>query len=194
VESTGWTCKVVESSVSRPVQSPGQIVIVSHPRLWHWHFIMKVDFLALWGAFTGTIAIAIQTRQWWLDRAILKVEANIAIVRTDRLDVVLTISAVNNGRRPVNIRRVGALLAKASAPTLMQDAWVSSEWNLFGGREEQPIQLSADGGHHDWKCVVRKGLKFLSGSKGDEKVGKAYVELTSGKRVFCDFLLLPDDK
>jgi hypothetical protein len=163
-------------------------------------------WVAIYGAVTGTIAIASTIRQWWLDRAIVKLEGAIAIVHTDEMKVVLRISAVNNGRRPVNIRRVAASLSKESVTVplglsperraeelkKMQDMWVSSEFNLFGGQEEKPFQLNPDGGHHHWECVVPKGLKFLSNSKGDEKVGKAFVELTSGKKLFCTFLLLND--
>ncbi|MGA3144874.1 MAG: hypothetical protein ABSF10_17885 [Verrucomicrobiota bacterium] len=170
---------------------------------------MKIElWVALWGAVTGTFASCYNIRQWFLDRAKLKVEANIAIEHTDRLRVVLTISAVNVGRRPVSIRRVGAFLAETNAPIpqglspersaevtkIMRETLVSSELTLFGGREEKPIELNPDGGQHVWKCSLPERLKFLRDSKGDEEVGKAYVELTSGKRVFCDFLLLPDDK
>lgn len=107
---------------------------------------MKVElWVAIYGAVTGTIAIASTIRQWWLDRAILQVKANIAIVNTDRLRVMLSISAVNNGRRPVSIKHVGALLDRTSVPIplglspersaevskAMQIASVSSECTLY---------------------------------------------------------------
>jgi hypothetical protein len=170
---------------------------------------MKGELLvAIYGALTGTIAILVQVRQWRLDRAILKVEGAISIVNTDKIRVLLSISVVNNGRRPVNIRRVGALLAKESVSIplglspqrkaeelkKLQDMWQYSELTLFGGRDEKPIYLDPDGGHHVWKSAISKGLKFLSESKGNEQVGKAFVELTSGKKVFCTFLLLNDDQ
>src|ERR1035437_2496221 len=99
--------------------------------------IMKGElWVAIYGAATGTIAIASTIRQWWLDRAILKPEATISIVQTDKTRVVLTISAVNNGRRPVRIKHVGALLAKESSPVDMQAFWDSSELTLFGARGE----------------------------------------------------------
>jgi len=178
------------------VQSSGEIVIVSHPPLRDCHCIMKGEFLvAIYGALTGTVAIASTIRQWWLDRAILKLEANISIVQADAMRVVLTISAVNNGRRPVRIKHVGSLLAKESVPIDMQMFWDSSELTLFGARGEKPIELSADGGQTIWNMQIKKGTQFLhhNNNKG-ERYGKAYVELTSGKKVFRTFLLLSDDQ
>jgi len=165
-------------------------------------------WVAIYGALTGTIAIALQIRQWLVDRARLKVEGAISIVNTDKMRVVLSISVVNNGCRPVNIRRVGALLAKESVTVpqglspqgraeelkKLQDLWEYSELTLFGGRDEKPIYLDPDGGHHVWESPISKGLKFLSESKEDEQTGRAFVELTSGKKVFCTFLLLNDDQ
>jgi hypothetical protein len=151
-------------------------------------------WVAIYGAATGTIAIASTIRQWWLDRAILKPEATISIVQTDKTRVVLTISAVNNGRRPVRIKHVGALLAKESSPVDMQAFWDSSELTLFGARGEKPIELSADGGQTIWNMQFMKGTRFLHHTNKGEQYGKAYVELTSGKKVFCTFLLLNDDQ
>jgi hypothetical protein len=117
-------------------------------------------WVAIYGALTGTIAIALQIRQWLVDRPMLKVEGAVSIVHTDKMRVLLSISVVNNGRRPVNIRRVGALLAKESVTVpqglsprgraeklkKLQDLWEYSELTLFGGGMRSPftwIQMAA---------------------------------------------------
>jgi hypothetical protein len=169
---------------------------------------MKIDLLALYGAVMGTAAFFFQTRQWWFDRAILKVEGAISIVHTDKMSVILSISAVNNGRKPVSIRSVDVFLTRESVPIpqglsperreeivkLNQAKLVSHGLNLFGGRGGRPIELSPDGGQQTWEIPIHEGLKFLSDSKGGEKLGKASIELTSGKKIFCTFPLLNEDQ
>lgn len=187
------------------MQFIGPIVIASSPRLPDCQFRMKVDYLALWGAVTGTIATLHIVWQWFVDRANLKLEGGISIVHTDRLNVVLRVSAVNNGRRPVRIRRVVALLSKTCPPPGLSRErsaelsktgganLVSVELQLFGGKEEA-IELSPDGGNHLWECPLTKDMEFLSHSEGADQYGKGYVMLTSGKKIFFTFNLLRSDQ
>ena len=167
---------------------------------------MKVElWVAIYGAVTGTIAIASTIRQWWLDRAILTVKANVSIVNTDRVRVMLSVSAVNKGRRPVSISTVGALLTTDSpSTTQMMSAERSVELVknlpcnshsllLFGGRDERPTQLSPDGGQETWASPIPRQMRFLGHKKGNEELGTAYVELTSGKKLSCDFPILKDE-
>ena len=164
---------------------------------------MKIDFLALYGAVVGTIAILLQLRQWWLDRAILKVEASIIRhespmekLESERITFNLVIRAVNNGRRPVTVRTVGAFLAVSLLPD--ENGFVpeeaSAETLLFGGTTGNTIEISPDGGQRTWEQRIFKGRQFLSHKKGNEQYGKAYVELTSGEKAFCDFRLRKDNE
>jgi hypothetical protein len=169
---------------------------------------MRVDYLALWGAVTGTIATFHLIWQWFVDRANLKLEGDISIVHSDSLNVVLSVSVVNDGRRPVRIKRVAAFLTKTSAPIpaglspvhiaevskTMSANLTSHELYLFGGRQEEAIELSADGGYHLWKCRLTKDVEFLAHSKGDEQYGSGYVMLTSGKKILFTFNLLRSDQ
>lgn len=188
-----------------------EIAVVEVVRLRNSHILMKIEmWVAIWGALTGTFATAYNLSQWFLDRARLKVEGKIDVVHTTRIDVVLTISAVNIGRRPVSVKSVAAFLSnepaniqtpiglspqqRAEFLNTAQRFLVSSELVLFGSRAELPVVLKPDGGQEVWKCSLPKGVKFLTYKKGDEENGRACVQLTSGKKVFCDFLLLSDDQ
>ena len=174
---------------------------------------MNLDFLAWWGAVTGTIASGLATAhiiwQWRVDRAELKIEGDMSIVHTDRVYVVLTISVVNNGRRPVRIKRVAAFLTKASVPILppglspeqradlskaLLSGLTSHELCLFGGPGEGPIELSPDGGHQVWKYPLTKDVEFVTHSKGVEQCGGGYVLLTSGNKICFKFTLLHNDQ
>jgi hypothetical protein len=168
---------------------------------------MKIDYLALYGAVTGTIAIAFTIRQWWVDRANLKVDGAISIEHTDATRVMLTITAVNNGRRSVMVKSVcvfvrnnsmlipqGASPAQMDAFSKLNLAELTFQLVLWGARNEMPIELGPDGGQHIWKVPLSKDAKFLSESKRKENFGKAYVELTSGKQTFCKFRLLKDNE
>ena len=173
---------------------------------------MKVElWVAIYGAVMGTIASGIATAHviWQLfhDRANLDVKGQISFVHTDRMRVILRISAVNNGRRPVSVRSVAAFLAKESLPIpqgvspdrsaevleLNQAKLISHQLNIFGGRGEKPFQLDPDGGEQTWDIHLYKRVQFQKHTKGNEELGMACVELTSGKKVLCDFLIPKDE-
>ena len=165
-------------------------------------------WIAVYGAVTGTIAVAHQVSQWFLDRANVKVTGQIAIESTDRLAVVLSVRAVNVGRRPVKIRQVLVSLSTEAAPwpaglppektaefkQMHAVHWVSSERYLFGARGEKALELSPDGGDYTWRTEIQKGVRFVSDTKQGEKYGKGQVVLTTGKKVPFNFLLLKDDQ
>jgi hypothetical protein len=164
---------------------------------------MKLEwYLALWGAFTGTIACAHLLRGWFHDRGRLKVRGEMSVDYGRRLVVLLTIRAVNLGRRPVRISKVAALLSKSSMPVPpgtpperaaeLQKGLVSSEICPSGDRGEQVVELSPDGGQHTWELPLPQHVNFVCYAKRGEKLGKGYVMLTSGKKVFFGFPLLED--
>jgi hypothetical protein len=62
--------------------------------------------LSVWGSVTGTVAIASTIRQWFHDRARVKVTAALSIEHRDIQAVVIKVAAVNLGRRPVRIKNV----------------------------------------------------------------------------------------
>jgi hypothetical protein len=142
---------------------------------------MKVDLLALYGAVMGTIATAHLIYQWHLDRAQLKLHAALGINHEGGRRVRLKVSVVNIGRRPVRISLVAALLEKGEPNILVCFLPIFSD----GG--QAPLELSPDGGQKTWDTTLDKRVPFEKHKKGKYEFGKIWVQLTSGKQIFCDF-------
>ena len=192
------------------MQSTGPIIIASLAPLPDFQFLMKVDFLAWWGAVFGTVGSLLATFhllwQWFVDRGRLKLDGYTMLRHTDRLEEVLVIEAVNNGRRSVRIKHVSALLTKTYVPyvpgqspeqraeMLKHVANVDSvKLPLFGEEQGEEAELSADGGHRVWEKPVAEGMELFSVTKRRRKHGQGCVTLTSGKKIFFSIRLYPKD-
>jgi hypothetical protein len=170
---------------------------------------MRIElWVSVWGAVTGTFGAAYGLRQLYLDRAKLKVEAKITVQYTHRINVVLTASVVNVGRRSVRIKEVSAYLTKSALPIPIglspekademrrarEAGHSESLLCLFGSRGESAFELKPDGGEHNFSKEIPEGCRFLSDTEFGEKHGRGYILLTSRKKLPFRFLLLPDDK
>jgi phage FluMu protein Com len=67
---------------------------------------------------------------------------------------------------------------------------VSSELNI--GQKQAVVTIEGDEDMHEWQQVLRFKPNFKVHEKEGERYGKGYIELTSGKRVEFEFLLLSD--
>lgn len=161
---------------------------------------MSAETVAAWvGAVTGTIACAYNLWQWRVDRGNVSLSAVLHRRHDPHLHVDLTITAVNNGRRPVKINCAGALLSTTSVPLpagLPPEKQAQIKKSLTGLsshelqiHESPAIELAPDGGDKIWTFRIDKGMEFLADSEGEERYGKAYIQLTSGEMMFCKFRL-----
>jgi len=139
-----------------------------------------------------------------LDEIKVAVTGHVVVQNTDRLRILLQVSAVNLGRRSVRIGKAAAILTKTSLrpppglspekaeafAKLNETNLTSHELLLFERPGQNAIELSPDGGAHDWETPIPHGLEFLSENHGGEKCGKGYLMLTSGKKLEFTFPLL----
>ena len=61
------------------------------------------------------------------------------------------------------------------------------------GTGERAVQLDADGGRFTWELPMAERPDFECHTKRGERLGKGYVKLTSGKKVFFTFPLLEEE-
>lgn len=124
-------------------------------------------------------------------RVKLEVTASLAMEHTDTRHGLLTIRALNSGTKVARIRRVAVLLAPKALTmggrTLTPD---SSELNI--GQRKAVVQIEGDDDMHEWHQVLNFKPHFEVHEREGERYGKGYIELTSGKMVDFEFLLLPD--
>src|SRR5579872_6574845 len=153
------------------------------------------SWLSFYGAITGTVALILNLRQWWHDRANIKVDADISITNTDINGniqpvqfVVLCVTVVNIGHRSASIKSISVPLTKDSMPIpqgatpeiieSMRQYHIGGQLILFGGRDEEPIELKQDGGNFKIKGELKKHIPILP-NEDDNKLGTVLVELTS---------------
>ena len=121
----------------------------------------------------------------------LKVTASLLLESTDTRHGLLTIKALNSGTKVARIRRVTVLLVPEvqtiGGITLTPD---SSELNI--GQKQAVVEIEGDDDMHEWQQVLNFMPHFDVHEREGERYGKGYVELTSGKKVEFEFLLLPD--
>lgn len=121
----------------------------------------------------------------------LEVTASLAIEHTDTRHGLLTIKALNSGTKVARIRRVAVLLVP-EAQTIGGSTLtpISSELNI--GQKQAVVQIEGDDNMHEWQQVLKFRPHFEVHERAGERYGKGYVELTLGKKVEFEFLLLPD--
>lgn len=152
-----------------------------------------------------------QVRTAFVDRGRLKVKADVIVQHTDHLAIVLRVTAINVGRRPLRIKKVVALLDTSQLPIPagvtpevraqieqlqagLKGHLVEHSLPLFDGEHENDsIELSPDGGDYTWSRPIGEGMKFLSERKRSREYGNGYILFTSGKKVPFRFLLLSPD-
>ena len=120
----------------------------------------------------------------------LEVTASLALENTDTRHGLLTIRALNLGSKMARIRRVAVVLKPDEPIKGSAIVPVSSELNI--GQKQTVVKIEGDEDMHEWQQVLRFKPKFKVHEKEGERYGKGYIELTSGKRVEFEFLLLPD--
>jgi len=120
----------------------------------------------------------------------LEVTASLALENTNTRQGLLTIKAVNFGSKVVRIRRVAVALKPDELIKGSGIVPVSSELNI--GQKQAVVNIEADEDMHEWQQVLRFKPNFEVHEKESERYGKGYIELTSGKKVEFEFLLLPD--
>jgi len=124
------------------------------------------------------------------DSVKLEVTASLALENTDTRHGLLTIKALNLGSKVVRIRRVAVVLKRDEPMKGSALVNVSSELNI--GQKQTLVKIEGDEDMHEWQQILRFKPNFEVHEKEGERYGKGYVELTSGKRVEFEFLLLPD--
>jgi hypothetical protein len=151
-----------------------------HPTTW------PAEEAALRKEETGTPPKMVSTAE---DSIKLEVTASLALEETDTRHGLLTIKALNLGSKVARIRRVAVPLKpepiKGSALVP-----VSSELNI--GQKQAVVKIEGDEDMHEWQQVLSFKPNFKVHEKEGERYGRGYIELTSGKRVEFEFLLLPD--
>ena len=108
----------------------------------------------------------------------LEVTASLALENSDTRHGLLTIKIIF-GHKPV----FELIKGNAIVP-------VSSELNI--GQKQAVVNIEGDEDMHEWQQVLRFKPNFEVHEKEGERYGNGYIELTSGKKVEFEFLLLPD--
>jgi len=120
----------------------------------------------------------------------LEVTASLSLENTDTRHGLLIIKALNSGTKVARIRRVAVVLAPDELIKGSAIVPVSSELNI--GQKQAVVNIEGDEDMHEWQQVLRFKPNFKVHEKEGERYGKGYIELTSGKKVEFEFLLLPD--
>jgi rubrerythrin len=60
------------------------------------------------------------------------------------------------------------------------------------GQKQAVVEIEGDDDMHEWQQVLNFMPHFEVHEREGERYGKGYVELTSGKQIEFEFLLLPD--
>jgi hypothetical protein len=111
--------------------------------------------IAIWGAATGTVALVLQYLQHRADRPDLRITAhlsNTVDVRHPQARLVFALEAVNHGRRPVRIERVGVELPPKDEP-LPEGVFSQSSWvNVFDTEFGQPSVELGEGAKHTFRA------------------------------------------
>jgi hypothetical protein len=145
--------------------------------------------------------------RWWYDirqdRANLKVEASMCVKSDERgLRACIEISAVNNGRRPAKIKGISIPLSKEHDPIPMNLNAEQREQFVRNMRQTRRsstlsnpnfLEIAADGGSYQWELPLRGKTSFQSEKRGNDTWGKGYVEFTSGKKLWFEFTIIPDE-
>jgi hypothetical protein len=114
---------------------------------------------------------------------------------TGKREIVLIVTVVNVGNRPVFVQHVRAVLnpqqlSVVGNPNIKMKA-DSSE--LTAHQQNQIVEIKPHGGIHIWQMPFPKKPDFQVIQKGGEQYGNGYVELTSEKKEKFTFLILPDE-
>ena len=120
----------------------------------------------------------------------LETTCSLGLERSNTLHVLLTIKALNVGKRIVRIRRV-AILLDSTVPIL--EGVTVGLVELTIGQKRAVVEIEGDDGMHEWQQVLNANPHFRVHEKDGEKCGRGYIELTSGRHIEFDFPLLPDD-
>ena len=71
-----------------------------------------IDYIAIWGAVTGSVALIIQLLQFARDRSRLKLDASFLIcsdIQRPEMRLKFELNIVNIGRRPIVIESAGVI-------------------------------------------------------------------------------------
>lgn len=163
-----------------------------------------VDPVGIWGAVTGTLALGIKAFELFCDRAKVTIEASMGFQSNEanpKFHLYVQLTVVNQGRRLVRIESAGVILpntilktlAKPEQPSLSLES-SSSRRELFNAKTKgRLLDLSAEGGKFtftDNNFPESEARVMFQ----EQKKGKAFVRLTSGKELFATFCLVnPDD-
>ncbi|MCW5554327.1 MAG: hypothetical protein KIS67_19480 [Verrucomicrobiae bacterium] len=149
-------------------------------------------FVAVWGAVTGTIAIAIQLAQHLADRSRLKLKARMSIESNEKQPehqqpehhVVFTLEVVNHGRRVSRIRRVGIELEpREMSIGGMNMKPKESEITLFDADKSGQFVELGEGKRH---CFVLEPFPEKAGETFRE-TEVAFVTDTLGRKFTTNF-------
>lgn len=121
----------------------------------------------------------------------LEVTATLEMEHTDTLHGLLTIKALNTGNKVAKIRRVAVLVAPERM-TVGDRTFIPDSSEFIIGQKQAVVQIEGDDGMHEWQQVLKFKPNFEVQEREGERYGKGYVELTSGKKIDFQFLLLPD--
>lgn len=129
----------------------------------------------------------------------LNVHGALSIVHDQYVGVLLTITAVNVGKCPVTTSRVAVLLSKSSAPLpqgISEERAAEMRAHLTASEispaANQVVELSSHGGQHQWEMALQHRLEFQAHTINGQTMGRGYVMLTSGRKLYFDFILLQD--
>ena len=126
------------------------------------------------------------------DNIKLEITSSLALEHDVTLHGLLTIKAVNYGKKVARIRRVAIYTEPAPLLPMPQGVTLtSSELNI--GQKQAVVEIKGDEDMHEWQQVLNRNPRFLAHEKNCEKYGKGYIELTSGKQIEFEFVLMPDD-
>jgi hypothetical protein len=162
-----------------------------------------VGLAAIWGAITGTLALVIQLLQHLADRPKLVLRSSMGIksdAQNPKHHLYVRLEIVNNGGRSARVERIAVMLPESTAPIIPRREQsstlrlVSSEFVLFDAETKgRFIEIPPGGGKH-----VHEQYNFPENTARvmfqEQKEGKAFIRLTSGKKLFTTFFLIdPDD-
>jgi hypothetical protein len=133
------------------------------------------------------------------DKAKLTIKAAITVhsVSMNKANAFLVVEAVNEGMRPIRIDGLDILISKDAmlmpigTPKEVRDKMLK---DITGTRhvKEENYEIKSDGDKKTWEIFIRHSSEL--DSHNDEngcKCGKGYITLTSGEKVWFDFII-PD--
>ena len=156
------------------------------------HQAEKTELISAHTTKVQELQIQIHRLQKELDEGVdLQIKGEMFFENKEKMQIILSVKVVNNGRRVVRIQKVATILQE-------QDVFMfgrkmkteSSEITL--SKIDHVKDLAEHGGSWTWQVVIKNNPHFKFVERDGLQWGEGYVMLTSEKKVPFEFKILPD--